>query len=98
MPEDTQLYKWAGLDKQGKRVHGVIPAANLKEAQAELKKLSIEIVSLEKKAQLFFSLKRDKIKSKDILLFTRYLSTMISSGLPILQALDAIGREGRFVT
>lgn len=94
MAEDKQSYQWSGINKQGKRVHGLIQATSVKEVQAELKKLNIEVVSIEKKRQFSFTLTRlQKIKTKDILFFTRYLSTMISSGLPILQALDVIGRE-----
>jgi type IV pilus assembly protein PilC len=93
MADDKQAYQWTGLNRQGKRATGVVHAASLKEAQAEVKKLNVEIVKLEKKSQLLFNLSRQKIKNRDVLLFTRYLSTMMAAGLPILQALDVIGRE-----
>ncbi len=93
MADDKQAFQWTGLNRQGKRVSGVLQAASLKEAQAELRKMNIEVVKLEKKTQLLFGKRRHKIKPREILLFTRYLSTMITAGLPILQALDVIGRE-----
>lgn len=93
MAEENQSYKWTGIDKLGKRVTGVVHAPSVKSAQAEVKKMNIELVNLERKSQLFANITRQKVKSKEILLFTRYLSTMITSGLPILQALDVISRE-----
>ncbi len=94
MADDKQTYQWTGLNRQGKRVSGVLHAASNKEAQAELVKMNIEVVKLEKKEQSFFTkVTRQKIKPREILLFTRYLSTMLTAGLPILQALDVIGRE-----
>lgn len=92
MADDKQAFQWTGLNRQGKRVSGVLQASSLKEAQSELRKMNVEVVKLEKKAQLF-GVRRYKIKPREILLFTRYLSTMITAGLPILQALDVIGRE-----
>ena len=93
MADDKQGYQWTGLNRQGKRVNGALQASSLKDAQAELKRMNIEVVKLEKKSQMLFSARRPRIKARDILLFTRYLSTMLTAGLPILQALDVIGRE-----
>lgn len=93
MADEKQSFQWSGLNRQGKRVSGVLQAVSIKEAQAELRKMNIEIVKLEKKSQLLFTMPGQKVKPRDILLFTRYLSTMITAGLPILQALDVIGRE-----
>ncbi|HVY53391.1 MAG TPA: type II secretion system F family protein [Gammaproteobacteria bacterium] len=93
MADEIQAYRWAGLDRKGKRVNGVIRALSIKEAQNELKKLNVEVISIDKKSRLALAMPKKKIKAKDIMLFTRYLSTMLASGLPILQALDVIGRE-----
>lgn len=93
MADDKQAFQWTGLNRQGKRVSGVLQVASIKEAQAELRKMNIEVVKLEKKSQILFRLPRQKIKARDILLFTRYLSTMLTAGLPILQAMEVISRE-----
>lgn len=90
----NQAFEWAGIDKQGHRVNGVIQVAELSDARTELKKRNVEVISIKPKKQITFSFKRkNKIKQKDILLFTRYLSTMITAGLPIIQALDIISRD-----
>jgi type IV pilus assembly protein PilC len=98
MADNMQCYQWNGINAQGKRVQGKLQAADSKEAQLELKKMGIEVIGVELKKQLQFSgfstaANKGKIKPKDILLFTRYLSTMLSAGLPILQALDIIARD-----
>lgn len=99
MAEGAQSFQWVGLDTRGKRVHGVLQAADIKEAQAELKKQGIDVISLQPGRQLkLFSLslsakRQKKITKRDILLFTRYLSTMMVAGLPIMQALDIIAHD-----
>lgn len=90
----NQAFEWAGIDKQGHRVSGVIQVPDLTDAQIELKKRNVEVISIKPKKQTTFSFQRKKkIKQKDILLFTRYLSTMITAGLPIIQSLDIISRD-----
>lgn len=91
-------FQWSGLNRQGKRVDGVISAVDQKEAQNELKKTGIEVISLQPKKSInLFGFggekKKKKIKPADILLFTRFLSTMLAAGLPIIQALDIIGDD-----
>lgn len=96
-----QVYQWTGVDKQGKRVQGSTEAQDLREAHAELKRMGVEVISLRANVQssstgsskkgLFASKK--KVKLKNILLFTRYLGTMLAAGIPILQALDIISQD-----
>lgn len=95
MTDKKNSYNWSGLDRSGNRVTGVMSADDVKEIQQELKKRDIEVVSIKQKkaALMIFSKRKKKIKPTDILLFTRYLSTLISSGLPVLQAFDVISRD-----
>ncbi len=99
MAETTKNnYKWVGLNKQGNRVSGTIQSVDMKNAQLELKKMSIEIISLEEKKGinlpgLSFLSKKKKVKQEDIIIFTRYLSTLLSAGLPIIQALEIMAHD-----
>lgn len=94
MAENMQSYQWSGIDRQGHRINGVINALDAKEAQSELKKRDIEIVSIQQKYKINLSfIQNHPIKKKDIMLFTRYLSTMMAAGLPIIQAIDVIAKE-----
>lgn len=90
MKTNSQTYKWTGINNQGKREEGIISAADVKSAQLDLKNKGVDVISLTTQHSYHLSLRQKKIKLKDIQLFTRYLSTMLSAGLPIIQALDII--------
>src|SRR3990167_5475826 len=98
MINNNQTFHWTGINKQGKRVSGFIKAADTKDAQVELSKSGIEIITLNVKNAMsvpglnIFS-GRKKVKKRDILIFTRHLSTMLFAGLPLIQALDVIGND-----
>lgn len=87
-------YDWSGIDKQGKRTTGTLQSTDKASAQTELKKTGVEIISIKESRRLKMGSRgKKKIKPKDILLFTRFLSTMLTAGLPILQALDVIAHD-----
>ncbi|MDR3476505.1 MAG: type II secretion system F family protein [Gammaproteobacteria bacterium] len=92
---DTQpVYRWKGIDKQGKRTGGSIQSSDINAARTELKKSGTEVISIaETKSFSLGSHVKKRIKQKDILLFTRLLSTMLTAGLPIVQAIDVIARD-----
>lgn len=98
MAEGKQSFQYSGINQQGKRLDGVVLGMDLKDAQSELMKMGIEVINLQPKRQFslsgikLFSTKK-KIKPNDILLFTRYISTMLTAGLPIVQSLDIISRD-----
>jgi len=89
----AQGFQWQGLDKQGNRISGVINVNDIKDAQAELKKRNIEVTSIKPKLSMTLGKRKKKIGVKEVLLFTRYLSTMVGAGLPIIQALEIISRD-----
>jgi type IV pilus assembly protein PilC len=88
-----QAYQWSGMNKQGTRLKGVLQATDVKIAEAELKSRGIDVISITLKRPSLFAFGRPKIKNKDIIFFSRYLSTMLSAGMPMLQALDVIARD-----
>lgn len=93
-----QQFQWTGINYNGARVNGVVQAINLQDAQTELKRSGIEVISLTPKISLSFAKiqlfsKQKKIKPKDVLQFTRYMATMLAAGLPIIQALDIIAHD-----
>ena len=98
MADSKQSFQWTGINNQGKRLDGVVQAMDLKDAQGELTKMGIEVITLQAKRGLSLSKKnifsrKKKIKPKDILLFTRYISTMLTAGLPIVQSLEIISKD-----
>ena len=93
MAETGQAFKYTGIDNQGRRVNGSVRGSDMKEAQLELKKKGIEVINLVPKRSFSLPTRRKKINVKEIQLFTRFLSTMLASGIPILQALDIIAHD-----
>ncbi len=96
MSDQILSFQWTGINREGKRLKGVIKATDVKVAEAELKTNNVEIISIEQKQALKFSIpwfKRSRIKSRHIFLFTRYLSTMLSAGMPILRALEVLAKD-----
>ena len=94
MADNIHSFQWSGINKHGARVKGVIQAIDSKTAEIGLKNMDIEVISLiERKRQIGFSLMRKRIRSRDIVLFTRYLGTMLAAGMPILKALDVIAHD-----
>lgn len=94
MADEKQTFQWTGINRQGKRMQGSIEATDNKDAQLELKKQGVEVISIKVKRQFNITAPRKKpVKLKNVLLFTRYLSTMLSAGLPIIQALDILAQD-----
>ncbi len=93
MAGNIQAFQWTGMNKQGARMRGVIQAVDIRSAENELKSMEIEVISIEPRRAFSMGFRRQTVKNKEIVLFTRYLSTMLAAGMPILQALDVIARD-----
>jgi type IV pilus assembly protein PilC len=87
-------FKWEGTDKRGVRVKGELRAANQSLIKAELRRQGIVPLHVRKKAKPLFTF-GDRITSKDIMLFTRQLCTMLSSGIAVVQAMDMVGHSNK---
>lgn len=83
---NLKTFTYAGVDHGGNSVHGECRAKTKKAATIQLEKSGIKIKKIAIKSTSFF--KNKSIKEKDIVNFTRYLATMIHSGIPIIQSLD----------
>jgi type IV pilus assembly protein PilC len=84
---EMTTYLWEGLNKHGLRVKGELASINATMVQTELKKQEITVIKICKKPKLFIIFK-EKIKSQDITLISRYLATMNVAGISLVQALD----------
>ncbi len=77
-------------------VMGKVDAQNQDEAIELIHDLGLLPVSVEESTsdgQLLREIKNTKIKSKETYLFSRQLASLIKSGVPLLQALEVIGRQ-----
>lgn len=99
MAENHQTFQYTGINNRGQRLDGVVQAIDAKDAQSELAKMGIEVIDLQQKSSFGFGggggfkARKKKIKPKDILLLTRYISTMLTAGLPIVQSLEIISKD-----
>lgn len=84
-----QQFEYRVKDQKGKTLKGIIEAANKKQAAALLRDQGYLIISLNPKTESFSFLKRitARITENDLVEFTRQLSTMINSGLPLVETL-----------
>lgn len=87
-----QIFIWEGSNRQGQRVKGELDGKNPNMIKAELRRQGIVPLKVRKKPKSLFSQKKKKITPKDIAIFSRQLATMMSSGVPLVQAFEIIGR------
>jgi type IV pilus assembly protein PilC len=85
------VYSWEGVDKQGKKIRGEMPATGVAYVNATLRRQGINPLKVGKRAKPLFKFKK-KIIPKDIAVFTRQLATMLQSGIPVAQAFDIVGK------
>tara|TARA_R110000765_G_scaffold292539_1_gene388080 strand:- start:235 stop:1497 length:1263 start_codon:yes stop_codon:yes gene_type:complete len=87
--EKLYPFRWEGKDRKGTKITGEIQGTNAALAKTQLRKQGILVTKINKKTVLFGK-RAKKIKPLDIAFFTRQLSTMMESGVPIIQAFDII--------
>jgi len=94
-------YIWKGKNSYGEKRKGKMDMPNEASVHAHLKKMRIT-PSLVKEApkDIFenISFFQPKVTTKDIVIFTRQLSTMIDAGLPLVQSLEILGDQQENVT
>ena len=94
MAEQTdQLdFIWEGVDKNRKKVNGVIPAKSEVVAKTELRRQGYRVTKIKKKPKPLFSPRVKAITPADIAVFSRQLATMLKAGVPLVQGFDIIGK------
>ncbi len=85
-------FVWEGTDPRGARAQGELSARTELVARAELRRQGIRVVKIRKKPIALFSPRQKKIRTRDIAIFSRQLATMLSSGVPLVQAFEIVGR------
>ncbi len=86
------MFVWEGKDKQGKVVKGELSGQSDALVKAKLRNQGILPLKVKKKPKDLFGGATTKITPKDITVFSRQLATMMSSGVPLVQAFEIVGR------
>ena len=79
------IYVWKGKNIHGEKRKGQIEAIDEVGVRAHLKRLRIEDAVIKPKPKDLFeniAIFKPKVTGKDVVVFTRQLSTMIDAGLP----------------
>ena len=86
------IFTWEGLDKRGQIVKGETSGPSIAMVKAILRRQGVNPTRVKKKSKPLFGGGTTKIKPKDISIFSRQLSTMMNSGVPLVQAFEIIGK------
>ncbi|MBX9409579.1 type II secretion system F family protein [Pseudomonas baetica] len=84
------VYAWEGTDRKGSKITGELSGQNPALIKAQLRKQGINPGKVRKKSAVLLSF-GNRIKARDIALFTRQMATMMKAGVPLLQSFDIIG-------
>ena len=89
----NEMFVWEGKDKTGKTVRNEMSGASEAQVKAMLRRQGINPTRVRKKPKpLFGSGGGKKIVPKDIAVFSRQMATMMSSGVPLVQSFEIVGR------
>lgn len=86
------FFLWEGKDKTGKLVKGELAGQSDAMIKAQLRRQGINPLKVKKKPKPLLGGGKTKIGPKDITIFSRQLATMMSSGVPLVQAFEIVGR------
>ncbi|MFB0565004.1 MAG: type II secretion system F family protein [Candidatus Aminicenantaceae bacterium] len=89
------LYVWKGKNRYGDIVQGERTANSLEDVAGSLKREQITIFNVVKKRselQIPF-LKREKVKLKELAVYSRQLSVLIDANLPLIQSLNVLSEQ-----
>ncbi len=94
------IFRWQGVGPNGETLKGEMDAPDASAVAARLRVQRIRPLPdriRTKRSGLEREIKipglGEKVKQKDVVIFTRQLATMIDAGLPIMQALDLLARQ-----
>jgi type IV pilus assembly protein PilC len=88
-------FVWKGRTPAGEEMSGEYTCDDKQELVAYLRKRKIIITNIREKAkdiQINFGFKQ-KVKTKDLAIFTRQFATMVNAGLPLVQCLDILATQ-----
>lgn len=85
-------FTYTARDQKGALKTDTIEATNREDVVAQLRKLRLNVVKVEESSKTKQKT-GGSVSMRDIVIFTRQFSTMINSGLPLVQALDILSKQ-----
>lgn len=90
--DKARVFAWEGTDRRGTKMKGEMRAANINLVRADLRRQGVNPTKVKIKPKPLLGGGKKKITSADLAIFTRQLATMMSAGVPLVQAFDIVGR------
>jgi type IV pilus assembly protein PilC len=88
------MFEYTARAPSGQIQKGQLDAPSKDEVSAYLRKNRLILVSVrEQPKQITFSFGGKRIKTRDIVIFTRQFATMINAGLPLVQSLNILAQQ-----
>ncbi|MEY8263536.1 MAG: type II secretion system inner membrane protein GspF [Bermanella sp.] len=92
------VFEYVALNEKGKQKKGILEADSPRQVRQQLRDkhwmpLSVEVAQVKSNANPFANVFRRGIKTADLAMLTRQLSTLISAGLPIEETLRATAEQ-----
>ena len=83
-------FLWEGTDRKGNKIKGKSMAASEEAVRADLRRQGVVPSRIRKQGKKLFSAS-SKITTADIAIFSRQLATMLTAGIPLVQAFEIVG-------
>jgi len=87
------LFEYRVRTKEGKVAKGLIEETSLEKVQEFLHSQGLLIISINKKKGKARRVTSGKVKPDEIVVFSRQLTTLIESGIPLVQALEILSEQ-----
>jgi type IV pilus assembly protein PilC len=90
------VYTWKGKTRQGTVTKGVMEAASEEAVMTQLRGQMLTPITVKAKPKdisEYIGFLKQKITTKDLVIFTRQFATMIDAGLPLVQCLKILGDQ-----
>ncbi len=84
------FYRYKAKDKEGLLKEGGVEAPNEQLAESTLIDQDLKVISIEEGKQSAFGGVMGRVKNKDVVIFSRQFSVMISANIPVVQALKVL--------
>ena len=81
-------FAYKARESGGKVKEGLVEAADQKAAMARLREQRLSVTEIKPAPEK--KLKKGKVNNKDVVIFSRQLSTLVSAGVPIVQGLNIL--------
>lgn len=92
------LYFYKALSKEGKKISGYLDGSSAESIRSQIiaknaYPIEIKLFDQSKQSSFFATLLQRPVSPKDLIYFTKQLSVLLKSGVPLLQALELLAEQ-----